>query len=364
MTNVALTDRERLIQKENLKRVHKDRMRPLRVLEYVDNSAIFENSPVEVREGYVISDRDNGDLFLILSFRSMSEKPIASLRVRISLFRDHKPVPYERKEYVYSWQTGTFGIRTLNGEERKEKEIRGETTIRFSETFGDGIYLPIPSTYFSKLQVELQEVEFNDGNVQHLGLTAGARADRFAELRDELQDAYSEVNIFRSAESVHPIRVLPKEGENVWLCCCGHKNPKTVSLCESCGRDRSWQLENLTVDNLEKKEKEMERDPGRRVLHDLTKYKPKTFETDAEVAAKVEMCNKVMEHLAIQEKEKEKKPFRIFLSILLILAGIAVLYGLLQLVFIILTNLGFYSSGSGDASQAADTAARIFRHLF
>ncbi|MBO4366330.1 MAG: hypothetical protein J5843_01600, partial [Clostridia bacterium] len=198
MTNAALTDRERYFQKENLKRVHRDRMRPLRVLEYVDNSAIFENSPVEVREGFVISDRDNGDLFLILSFRSVSEKPISALKIRILLYRDHKPVPYERKEYTYSWQMGTFGIRTLNGVERKEKEVRDETTIRYSETFGDGIYLPIPSTYFTKLQVDLLEVAYNDGTAQHLGLTAGARADRFGELRDELQDAYSEVNIFKS----------------------------------------------------------------------------------------------------------------------------------------------------------------------
>ena len=364
MTNVALTDRERYQQKENLKRVHKDRMRPLRVLEYVDNSAIFENSPVEIREGFVISDRDNGDLFLILSFRSVSEKPIAELKIRILLYRDHKPVPYERKEYTYSWPLGTFGIRKLNGEERKEKEVREETTIRYTETFGDGIYLPIPSTYFTKLQVDLLDVVYGDGTVQHLGLTAGTKADRFSDLSYGLQDAYTEVNIFRAAESIHPIRVMPKEGERVWLCCCGHKNPKSTGICESCGRDRDWQMTNLTVDNLEKKEKEMEADTSRRILHDTTAYKPKDFATDAEIAAKVEMCNKVMEALAIQEKEKEQKPFRVFRAILIIFAAIAALYGLIQLGYIILSNMGYFQQGSEASGAAAEAAAHIFRMLF
>lgn len=366
MTNVDTLTRESARRKENLKRIHKDRMRPLRVLEYLDNSAIFENSPVEVREGYVISDKDNGDLFLVLSFRSLSEKPIAALRIRVLLYRDHKPVPYQRTEYEYSWRAGTFGIRKMNGVERKEKEIRDEVTVRYTETFGDGVYLPVPSTYFSKLQVDLLEVEFGDGEVRKLGLTAGARAVRFYELPYGLQDAYTDVNIFKEVEAIHPIRVLPEQGENVWLCCCGQKNPNAMQHCEVCGRDRAWQLDHLTVDALEEKEKEIEASGERRVLHDLTKYKPKSLESKAEIDAKVEMCKQVVERLAVQEREKDQKPVRIFKRILLVFGIILALYGLIQIVFIILTNLGIWQSGggTGEASAAAAEAARILPHLF
>ena len=361
MTSVDTMRRDAALRKENMKRVHKDRMRPLRVLEYLDNSAVFENSPVEVRDGYVISDRDNGDLFLILSFRSLSEKPIASLRIRVLLYRDHKPVPYQRTEYEYSWQMGTFGIRTLNGEERKEKEIRDETTIRYAETFGDGIYLPIPSTYFTKLQVDLLEVVYGDGEVQHLGLTAGAKAVHFYELPDGLRDVYSDVNIFKTAESVHPIRVLPQAGEKVWLCCCGNKNPKNAEHCEICGRDRDWQRDQLTVESLEEKEREIESSGERRILHDLTKYKPKALESKEEIAAKVELCNQVMERLAIQEKEQEKKPFKIFIRILIIAAVVAALYVLIRVGYNILSEYGFFRGGGDTSAQAALILPHLFR---
>lgn len=46
---------------ETLKRVHRDRLRRLRVLEYLDNSAVFADSPVEIKESYAVSDRDTGE---------------------------------------------------------------------------------------------------------------------------------------------------------------------------------------------------------------------------------------------------------------------------------------------------------------
>ena len=364
MTSTALTRRERYVQKENLKRVHQDRMRRLRVLEYVDSSAIFDDSPLEIREGFLISDRDNGDLFLVLSFRNVSDRPVSALKIRVLLYRDHKPVPYERKEYTYSWKTGSFGVRTLNGVERKEKEVREETTIRYSETFGDGIYLPIPSTYFTKLQVDLLDVTYEDGKTEHLGLTAGAKAKRFSELRSELQGAYAEVNVFRTLEAIHPIRVLPEEGERVWLCCCGQKNPSEKDHCEICGRDRDWQLCNLTMDKLRKKEREMEADPGRRVLHDLTGYKPKEFGTAEEIEAKVEERNKAMEKLAIREREKEELPFRIFRTVLILIGIIAALNALFQLIYFILLMSGFFEQSGEDVSQtAANVGSFLFRSL-
>ena len=251
----------------------------------------------------------------------------------------------------------------MNGDERKEKEIREETTIRYTETFGDGIYLPIPSTYFTKLQVDLLEVVYGDGEVQRLGLTAGAKAVHFYDLPDGLRDVYTDVNIFQTAEAVHPIRVLPQAGEKVWLCCCGNKNPKSADHCEICGRDRDWQLDHLTVENLEQKEREIEASGERRILHDLTKYKPKSLESKEEIEAKVELCNQVMERLAIQEKEREKKPMKIFIRILIIAGAVAALYVLLRVGYNILSEYGFFRQSAEVSAEAASILPNLLRFL-
>lgn len=334
--------RENAVRREKLKRVRRDRMRPLRVLEYLDHSAIFEKSPVEIKEGYLISDRDNGELFLTLNLRSLSKKPLASLDIRMILYRDQTVVPYLKQDFTYSWEEATFGERALNGITRKERECKNDKTLIYGEEFGEGIYIPLPDSWFKKMQIELVSVTYFDGSREELDLLAGSRALRYLELDEELHDAYEDVNIFREAEQDHPIRVLPQAGEHVWLCCCGHKNPSETAICEKCVRDKEWQLENLSMERLEETKRKNSTDRNRRILHDTSAYKQnKYMENEEELQKKVELCNRALERIAVQEKERERRQVMLLPKLLLWFGVFALLSFLIKLFLSFLAKFGY-----------------------
>lgn len=327
-------------RKVKLERVHRDRMRPLRVVEYLDHSAVFEKSPVEIKEGYIISDRDTGEIFLTLNFRSVSEKTITALDVRIILYKERIILPDAKIDFRYSWEEATLGERELNGIPRRPRECKKDKTIVLGEEFGEGIFIPLPENYFKKMQIELVSVTYFDGSKEELNLIAGSRAVRFIELDGDLRDAYRSMNIFWEAEKAHPIRVLPQAGDSVWLCCCGRKNPSSSTLCDTCGRDKDWQFENLSVERLEAtlaKENE-----GGRILNDTSAYKQnKYMETQEEQARKVELCNRALERLAFQEKQRERRQVMLLPKILLWVGVFALIYFLCELFLSFLQNYGY-----------------------
>ena len=325
--------RETSLRRKNLRRVHRDRLRPLRVLEYLDNSAIFEHSPVEVKEGYIVSDRDTGDVFLVLIFRSLSQKPISALDIRVLLYHERHPIPFQKDDYRYSWETATLGERVVGGRVLKEKESRREQAIVHGEEFGQGIFLPLPEGYFDRMQIELVGVAYTVGEYEQLGLIAGNRAARFEDMDVSLRFSYLKMNIFDQAEQDHPIRVLPQAGENVWLCCCGHKNPATVSLCEACGRDKDWQLENISVERLRKKQLELEAERNYRVLHDTSAFPQNRYmENEMEKQRKVEQCTQALQRIAAEEKARERRNMMILPKYILIAAIIALIGGLIRAI--------------------------------
>ncbi|MBO5735356.1 MAG: hypothetical protein J6S15_04585 [Clostridia bacterium] len=327
-------------RKAKLARVHRDRMRPLRVIEYLDNSAIFDESPVEIKEGYIISDRDTADLFLTMNLRSVSEKTIAALDIRIILYKERTILPDKKIDFRYSWEEATFGDRVLNGIPRKERECKKDKTIVLGEEFGEGIFIPLPESYFKKMQIELVSVTFFDGSTKELNLIAGGRALRFVELDGDLRDAYRSLNIFQKAEESHPIRVLPQAGNSVWLCCCGRKNPLGASMCDVCGRDKDWQFENLSVERLE--ETIAKNNEGKRILNDTSAYKQnKYMETEEEQKRKVELCNQALERLAVIEKQRERRQVMLLPKILLWVGIFALLYFLCELFLSFLQNYGY-----------------------
>ncbi len=327
-------------RKKKLEKYHRDLLRPLRVVEYLDHSAIFENSPVEIKDGYVVSDRDTGELFLTLNLRSVSSKTISALDIRVIIYKDRTILPDLKIDFRYSWDEATFGQRKYDGAVRKDRECKRDKKIFPGEEFGEGVFIPLPENYFKKMQIELVSATYFDGSKDELNLIAGGRAVRFIELDSDLRDAYRSLNIFRKAEESHPIRVLPQAGESVWLCCCGRKNPSTATMCDTCGRDKEWQFENLSVERLEAtiaKENE-----GKRILHDTSAYKQnKYMETEDEQARKVELCNRALERLAIQEKQRERRQVMLLPKILLWVGVIALIYFLCELFLSFLQNYGY-----------------------
>ncbi len=309
------------------KRLRRDRLRPLRVVEPLESGGVFAKSPVEVKEGYVVSDRDTGELFVVLVFRNVAEKPLLSLDVRLLLFDEGMQTPYEKVARRYSWETATLGERSIHGQVRRERESRRTPEIEPGEEFGQGVFFPLPENYFHRMQVELVGVTYSVGGYEPLGLLYDPfdrhrAAKRFSDIDLSLRSSYHALNIFDRAEAEHPIRVLPQAGENAWLCCCGQKNPASAELCESCGRDKAWQLENLSEQHL--REVEQARDPAvGRILHDTSAFPQNRYlESDREKAEKVRQCDEALQRLAAQERVRRRRSLMIIpkLGLLVLLA--------------------------------------------
>lgn len=338
-------------RRETLRRVHRDRLRPLRVVEYLDNSAIFANSPVEVKEAYAVSDRETGELFLVMIFRCLSEKPLAALDVRLLFYDGGRiPVPARKEVFRYSWEAATFGERVIDGQARRERDCKKEKAIVHGEEFGQGIFLPLPENYFRKLQIELVGAEYTDGSYEMLELPAGGRAKRFSEMDSDLRASYTHVNIFGQAEEAHPIRVLPQAGTNAWLCCCGHKNPATVPLCEVCGREKDWQLANLSEQHLrevrqalDEEEQWLVKARKKRVLHDVSAYaRYDRMDSEEEKQRKLEETQQALKRLAEEEKAKEHRNRMLLPKIGLLLLAVAAIWVIARLIMLGY-ELGFFT---------------------
>lgn len=325
------------LRRAKLRRIRQDQMRSLRVLETVESSAVLQNSPIELEEGYVISDRESGELFVTLLFRSLSRLPVKQLDIRILLYQERSVVPDRKLEFTYSWQDASFGERSVNGVARSLRECRNEHTLVFGERFGSGIYIPLPPSYFKKMQVELLKVQYSNGRSETLQLIAGGRAKRFSELDEAMRDAYVRLNIFSEAEQVHPIRVLPQAGENAWLCCCGHKNPAALARCEQCGREKDWQLSHLSAEQLtsaRSEEDEWAKD-GKVAFE---KSRARLLEDEEEIRKKVEECNAALQRIAAQERVREHRRTMFLPRLLLAGGAIALLYFLIRLLWFFLVT--------------------------
>ena len=120
------------------KEMRKNLLRTFRVVEYFDFSGVLPDSPVQVNEGYIISDLETHELFASFAFQNTSGKQIMSLDIRLLLYQNAN-VPYEKKSFTYSYDNMTFGERK-NGIVTK-KGIFGTKQYTYyidvGETFGD-----------------------------------------------------------------------------------------------------------------------------------------------------------------------------------------------------------------------------------
>ena len=359
--------RESTARRNTLRRVQKDLLRQMRVVETLDTAAVFANSPVEIKEGYAVSDRETGELFLVLTFKSLSQRPISALDIRILLYNGMKSVlpdrPYRTDDFRYSYETATLGVRTLNGRVRKGKECKRETAIVREEEFGYGIFLPLPDTFFSGLQIELVRVTYADGGCEQLGLVSDPfdrriRATRFDEIDGNLRATYVHINPFEEAEEKHPIRVLPQEGENVWLCCCGQKNPADAPRCKACGRAKDWQLENLSEKNLWKVRHDLDADRTQHVLHDTSSYSQTRYlENKEDKDRKEAQIKKVRWELFVRgETEKDKRYWKMLRQILEIALLFAAILGIARLI-----QLGFELHYFGTAEELEESMIHALR---
>jgi hypothetical protein len=313
--------------RELKKQQKRDRQRIFRVVEYLDYSAVFDRSPVEITDGYIISDVDSYEIFASFVFRNVSDKGILSMDITLLCYQNNQNIPYMKIPFTYSLQSYTLGIRKKAGKKIKEKEAEKKPVIESSESFGEAVYIPIPPSYFTRVQLEITAVTYDDGSREELDLIAGKSIKKFNELNDQMKFAYNKLNIFTTAEELFPFKVVPQEGELAWLCCCGHKNPKNVDRCEKCLRERDWVLENLAVQKLDETAKKITAEEQHLFKPDRSQYRQDKFlETEEEIARKKEAYELAMKRVTEFERRKEKLRMQIIPRILLYLVVALVLW--------------------------------------
>ncbi len=318
-----------MVNKIALERQKYDYQRPLRVVKYFDYPFILEDSPVELEEGYIVSDRDTCDVFASFVFKNVSPTPLKSLKIRLACYLNQN-IPYLNIDFEYSQKDFTFGIIKFGEQELKLRESNKREVVKTAETFGTCVFIPIPETYFTKMEVILLSAEMSNGEIIPLDTLVVGDTQRYKDLDDISKLVYSRVNIYQAAEERFPTKVIPQFGNQVWLCCCGTKNPLANHECEKCGREKEWQKQTVTGDILFDTRERMVSDPREVTLHDKSRFaQNKYLETKEETEAKIEQYEKAIKNIAYEEKQKQRRQMMIIPKILLV----ALVIYLLTLVF-------------------------------
>ena len=252
------------------KRVYRNWLRSLRVVEVLDLLTVAEGSPVEIKTGYTVSDRETGELFLVLVFKSLSQRPISALDIRVMFYDESHPVPFRKDDFRYSHETATLGERRLDGKLHRERSCKREQALVYGEEFGQWVLLSLPDNYFHRMQMELVCVTYEDGGCEPIRLTVYQKA-----IRRPAAEGVGET---------FPARpISPAEGKQ-----------------EQLLRD----LPQAQVKRVLKEER-MERI---RELHDTSAYvRLRRFETKEELNERIEQHNRALTNLAAQERERKHR---------------------------------------------------------
>ncbi len=318
--------------REQKKKLRRDRQRIFRIVEYFEFTSIIEGSPVQVQNGYVVSDTETHEIFACFTFQNLSEKEIKTLNIRLLLYRDMN-IPYVKVPFVYSAENASLGIRNLPGEVKKRfSRNKKPDYIRSTEFFGNATYISLPESYFKKIELELLSVEYNDGTTERLDIVVVNKSKRMSDFDDEKQYAYSRLNIYQEAEQYHPTVVVPEKTESAWLCCCGHKNLISYDKCEVCGRDKEWQFSAINEEKLESTVKELKRSSDN---HLKNKENFKGYEkelTNEQIQQKIKDYEKVLHNIAEDERRKEHNKKMIIPKIILYYAIALLLLYLFKMI--------------------------------
>ena len=110
--------REKKFSKETIRRQRIDRERTLRVVKYIDYPFVLTDCPVELEEGYIVTDRISCDVFASFVFKNVSEMLIKRLDIRLACYQNQN-IPYLNIDFTYSQDELTFGVISKNGKDMK-----------------------------------------------------------------------------------------------------------------------------------------------------------------------------------------------------------------------------------------------------
>lgn len=316
-----------------------DNYRDYNVIEKFDFSAIYDNCPVDILDAYSLYNINTFKYYVNIVFINSCKKRITELVIKLLCYSNQN-IPFKKIFYTYSAVKGNIGKKDAmekyhfpNNLPFFKKKI--DNIVSEGEEFGHCVYIPIPETYFKKMKLEFVSVKYDDGSFEDLSLCKQVKYVKYDDLNDDSRFAYHLMNIYNIAEEEHPIRVIPMQSENSWLCCCGRKNINSDNICKKCMRDKDWQLKNITKESFDEtiKNESVESTPEF-VHHKKSLRTPVSLglETQEEVDRKIKEYEKVLENVAKKERENERRIHGIFLRIIIAGIVIAIIVFILRLI--------------------------------
>ncbi|MDL2287305.1 hypothetical protein LJB90_01915 [Eubacteriales bacterium OttesenSCG-928-G02] len=309
------------------KNLKKQKQREVRVVEYIDYSGLILDCPIQLMEGYILTDTASHEAFISFICKNISKQEIKVFKIRIHLYQNSN-IPYEKIDFDFSYKDNTLGERIVVNDSKKNnfKSVQNNEHIQPFEQFGKFIYIKLPPSYFKRLKVEVVGVVYADGQYSDISVIADNFGSEINKLDDEKRYVYSKINKYNEKETQYPSKTIPQISKDIWVCCCGNKNMLEKTICDICDRERDWQLEVINDTALQIKSNELKENRDKYYM-DKTRYSQmKYLETKEEKVKKIEQYQKAIRKITEREKRTDKlKTYIIPITIVAVIIFISII---------------------------------------
>ncbi len=199
--------------------MEKERYKKLYAL---DAPLYTRGAPVIIEAGVLLSDTETGAILAQLKYRSISDKPIKSMKVSLDI-KDDIGRPIEGKiEYRYM-----------------------DLSVNRDGFFGDRSAILISEKSCRAFSVMVEEVAFDDNTLWH-GVKMMWRKLPEQQSIKAVADSNEFIRLYTDRFGRNAIYFL-KEYRDLWFCCCGALNHENETQCHICGQP----LENMRALDME-----------------------------------------------------------------------------------------------------------------
>lgn len=234
---------------------------------------LFDSSPLELDSAVEFYDIESFEYFLVINFSRVVPRRIASFKIRLFLYLD-SPLPYKKITYTYNVPKKKISDKILGADD----------------------YIPIPETYFKRYEIFLDEVVWEDGEVQTVGCSTLDRKTVAPE--KHITEIDAQITHSETSEK-YPAVVMPQFSNNAWICTCSQKNTSEDTVCVRCSRERG-NLEKMLEKTEISKDSYSQYQRARKVEHITARTYEKTSEAkEKKIEAEIEKVEK-------REKYKDK----------------------------------------------------------
>lgn len=339
-------------RKADIERRNKDFSRDMRDVKRFDSAFIAEGSEIQLTDGGIVADRDEHGVYAEMVFKNLSDRSLLRLKVRFDFYY-YQNIPYRSMYFEYCGRDITFG-RIKRGEaEIKPKEALERTLIYSGECFGEGVFIPMPESAYTRLAVYICETEYETGGVIKNEISLCGRGISFQELDEVSKAILKGEKRFSRNEYVFPTKNLPQFSANGWLCCCGYKNRADSGQCERCLRGRELQKELISESAITERKKELASNPTAIRYHDKSRFaQNKYLQNEQDRRQREQEIKRSRENLLRQEEEKRRRNTHwLKRSLILVLLGYLIFFGTVL--------LSVFRDGGRDSQESGYMFKRI-----